>query len=241
MGIKFALATMIVFLVSSDSFATLPEEEKDNEPATPAKTVEAIKLPGPEYSGLSVESAIKKRRSVRAYSDKPLTQAQLSQLLFAAQGITYSKKEIEKRSAPSAGATYPYEIYFAANNIEGLEKGIYHYLPKGHEVSLVKKGDFMQKLVAICANQEFIGTAACCFILSAVPKRTVSVYGDRGYIYIFMEAGHISQNIYLESASLDLGTVAIGAFNQDSMKELLGLQGEEESPIYVQPVGVIKE
>ncbi len=239
MKINFALAALLVLLFSISAQATLPEEEKNNESQI-SKTVKAIKLPKPEYSGLTVEEAIKKRRSVRSYSDKPLTQAQLSQLLFAAQGITYSKNDIEKRSAPSSGATYPYEIYFVANRVDGLEKGIYHYLPAQHEIELVKKGDFVQKLVVICANQEFIAGAACCFILSAVPKRTVSVYGDRGYIYIFMEAGHISQNIYLEATSMNLGTVSVGAFNQDSMKGLLGLEGEE-SPIYVQPIGAIKE
>ncbi len=196
-----------------------------------------IGLPEPVYRGLSVEEAIMRRRSERSYSGEALSLAELSQILFAAQGITGAAGDRALRAAPSAGATYPYEVYVFANRVEGLEPGIYHYLPQGHGVELVRAGEFGEALSEACLGQAMPAEGAVSIVLAAVAGRTIDVYGERGLIYIYMEAGHISENIYLECASLGLAVVAVGAFYESGIDALIGLDGEREATIYVNCIG----
>lgn len=193
---------------------------------------EVIKLPDPKLQGeMSVEEAIAKRRSIRSYRNEPLTLEQLSQLLWAAQGVTHERK----RSAPSAGATYPFEIYVVVGNVQGLKPGVYRYDPFEHTISLVKEGDYRKALQKAALDQSWVGNAAVDIVLVAFYERTTGYYGDRGIRYVHMEAGHIGENIYLQATALGLGTVAVGAFYDDKVAEVVGTDG---APLYIFPVGV---
>lgn len=195
---------------------------------------EEIMLPEPKLKGdMSVEEAIAKRRSIRYYKDKPLTLEELSQLLWAAQGITEERRKF--RAAPSAGATYPFEIYVVVGNVESLKPGIYHYDPFKHSLTLIKEGDYRADLQKAALNQQWVGKAAVDIVLVAFYERTTKYYGERGYRYVYMEAGHIGQNIYLQATALGLGTVAVGAFYDEDVAKILGTDGD---PIYIFPVGV---
>jgi SagB-type dehydrogenase family enzyme len=196
-----------------------------------------IKLPKPAYSGMTVEEAIKKRRSVRNYSSKPLSLAQLSQLLFSAQGVTGKSYGAPLRTVPSAGALYPFEIYLFANNVQGLPGGIYHYAVLEHALELVKEGDFHKDITSAGLKQEMLGDAGVTFVLSAIFNRIRHKYGERGFRYVYIEAGHISQNIYLQAISLGLGSVSVGAFLDENINELIGLDGLHEAVIYLHSVG----
>lgn len=196
-----------------------------------------IKLPKPDFKGLRLEEALTKRRSIREYSKKPITMAELSQLLFSAQGVTGEIYGTLLRTAPSAGALYPFEIYFFVNNMENLKKGLYHYSVRDHSIVLIKEGDFRSELLKASLEQEMVRDAAVVFVLAAVFDRTRSKYGERGYRYVYMEAGHISQNIYLQATSLGLGSVVIGAFLDDQINKLIGIDGKKEAVIAIHPVG----
>jgi SagB-type dehydrogenase family enzyme len=196
-----------------------------------------IKLPSPTYKGLMLEEAIARRRSRRNYAKRPLTLAQLSQLLFAAQGITGEYRGRLLRSTPSAGALYPMEIYPVVHNISGLKPGIYHYAVREHSLEFIKAGDFHRQMTKACLDQEMAGDAQVTLVLSCIFIRVCYKYGERGYRYGLIEAGHIGQNIYLEATSLGLGAVAMGAFYDDKLNELLEIDGKNEAAIYVLAVG----
>jgi len=192
-----------------------------------------IKLPAPKLKGtMSVEEAIYKRRSRRSYAELPLSLEELGQVLFAAYGITDTIRGL--RASPSAGATYPMEIYLVAGEVENLEKGLYHYIPEKHSIELVKPGDIREPLRRASLGQSMITEAPVSVIIAAESKRTTSVYGERGTRYIDMEVGHIGQNIYLQCEALGLGTVAIGAFKDEQVKNVLGIK---EMPLYIMPIG----
>ncbi len=198
----------------------------------------AIPLPGPEPMGkMTLEEALQRRRSVRDYSGDPLSLEELSLLLHLADGITLWRYGIGFRTAPSAGALYPIEIYIAVNRVEGLRPGIYHYNVRGHYLELLKEGDFRQEMVYACLGQEMPGTAAVTFILTAVFQRTRWKYRERAYRYILLEGGHIGQNIYLGATAMGLGACAIGAFLDDPVNSLIGVDGREEAVIYILTVG----
>ncbi|MGD9402819.1 MAG: SagB/ThcOx family dehydrogenase [bacterium] len=196
-----------------------------------------VNLPEPDHDGLTVEEAIRQRRSVRVYAAEAVTLAEISEILFAAQGVTGEAGGRALRAAPSAGATYPFEVYVFANRVEGLEPGLYRYLPHGHELEMLRAGNLGEALSEACLGQDMPAEAACTLVLAAVPERTTDVYGERGIMYVYMEAGHISQNIYLQCASLGLGAVAVGAFHESGVDALIGLDGEHESAVYVNCIG----
>ena len=199
----------------------------------------AMELPEPEYRGMPLEEAIEKRRSVRNYSKNPLTMPQLSQLLFSAQGTTGKTYGTPLRTAPSAGALYPFEIYVIANNVESLDQGIYHYGILNHTLELVQDGDFRKEITSAGLKQEMLGDSDAVFVLSAIFDRTRHKYGERGFRYVYMEAGHISQNIYLQAVSLGLGSVSVGAFLDDKVNRLIGVDGQKEAAVYLHAVGTL--
>ncbi|MCS7119688.1 MAG: SagB/ThcOx family dehydrogenase [Nitrososphaerota archaeon] len=202
-------------------------------PSTDAKE---IALPSPRYvSNVSVEEALLRRRSIRDYKAEPLTLHEVSQLLWAAQGIT---DERGLRTAPSAGALYPLEVYLVVGNVEGLDKGVYKYKPEGHRIIKVLDGDKREELSAAALGQAPVKNGAIDIVIAAVYERTTVKYGDRGIRYVHMEAGHAAQNIYLQSTALSLGTVTVGAFYDDQVKSVLRLP-ENEQPLYILPVGKI--
>lgn len=196
-----------------------------------------VALPKPEYSGITVEEAIKRRRSVRNYSQRPINMKELSQLLFAAQGVTGKTYGQPLRSAPSAGALYPFEIYIVVNNVKDLPQGIYHYAVLEHALELVKAGDFSGKIIDAGLEQEMLGDSGVTFVLSAIFDRVRCKYGERGYRYAYIEAGHISQNLYLQTVSLGLGSVSVGAFLDEKVNQLIGVDGRKEAAIYLHAVG----
>jgi len=195
---------------------------------------EAITLPSPSYSGdISVETALQKRRSDRAYRDSPLTLTEVSQLLWAAQGIT---SESGYRTAPSAGALYPLEVYLVAGKVTDLPAGVYKYRPGGHKLVKIAGDDHRFELAAAALGQQPVGNGALALVLAAVYERTTAKYGRRGVQYVHMEVGHASQNVYLQAESLDLGTVFIGAFDDEKVKGLLNMP-DAERPLGIMPIG----
>jgi SagB-type dehydrogenase family enzyme len=186
---------------------------------------------------MSVEEAIKERRSERTFTDTPLTLKQLSQILWAAQGIT----EEEKRAAPSAGATYPIDLYIIVGEggVEGIGTGLYHYIPRWHRMEDILEGDLRSRLAKASLFQMFITDAPISIVITGDYERTTARYGERGTRYVHMEAGHVSQNIYLQVDSLGLGTVAVGAFRDEEVSKLSNLP-ERHRPLYVMPIGYTK-
>lgn len=198
---------------------------------------EIIKLPEPRYdSETSIEEALSTRRSIRAYKDEPLTLAEVSQLLWAAQGITSTARGL--RTAPSGGALYPLEVYVVIGNVESVTKGVYKYKPHEHELVKVRDGDVRNELAAAALRQTCIGAGSIVIVFSAVYERTTQKYGDRGIRYVHIEVGHVAQNVFLQAVSLDLGTVTVGAFKDDKVKILLNMPNEEH-PLYLMPIGKI--
>ncbi|MBU2595882.1 SagB/ThcOx family dehydrogenase [Patescibacteria group bacterium] len=195
----------------------------------------SIKLSEPKLkSDLSIEEAILKRRSIRDYKDEAISLSDISQLLWAAQGVT--DKEKGGRSAPSAGALYPLEIYLLAGKVEELGEGLYKYNPENHQLIKTLSGDKRTELTEAAVGQTTIKNAPAIIIITGVYERTRAKYGERAERYVHLEAGHASQNIYLQSESLGLGTVSVGAFDDERVKQALGLSNNE-TPLYLMPVG----
>lgn len=185
-----------------------------------------ISLPSPSKKGIfSLEETLSLRRSKREFSNKNLTISQISQLLWAAQGIT-DKRGF--RTAPSAGATYPLEIYLLNR------EGIFQYLVKVHKLKKIKEGDYRKQLCFASLGQRWVEEAPVSFIIAADFKRTTGRYGERGIRYVYLEAGHAAQNLLLQAVSLGLGAVPVGAFNDEKVKEILETSLEI---IYIIPVG----
>ena len=226
------LLALIALCTGTVSVMLLQAKEKTK--PMPEYESEIIKLPEPRYdSDMSVEEALLKRRSIRDYKDRPLTLAEVSQLLWAAQGITNPGG---LRTAPSAGALYPLELYVVAGNVNGLQDGIYKYKTQKHELSRVVKGDKRIELCNAALGQPYVRNAAAVIVFSAVYERTTGKYGERGIRYAHMEAGHAAQNVYLQAASLNLGTLVIGAFYDDAVKKVMKM-ADKEHPLYIMPVG----
>jgi len=201
------------------------------------KVGDVIKLPPPDIkSGMLVEESIARRRSIREYLRKPLNLKIVSQLLWAAQGIT--EPRLKFRAAPSAGATYPLEVYVVSKEggIEELPAGIYKYDPFTHSIKVVRLGDFSERLYEAALKQRWVLEAPINIVITAVYERTTRIYGERGIRYVHMEVGHVGENIYLQAIALGLGTVAVGAFFDDKVWDILG-NPPNEHPLYIMPVG----
>ena len=196
-----------------------------------------VVLPKPGHRGVAFEEAVLKRRSVRNYSKEAVSMAQLSQLLFAAQGVTGKTSGHSLRAAPSAGALYPFEIYAVVNNVEDLAVGIYHYSVLDHSLELVMAGDFSGQIRSAGLKQGMLGDSGVTFVLSAIFDRTRCKYGERGLRYVYIEAGHISQNICLQAVSVGLGSVGVGAFLDEQVNKLIEVDGRTEAAVYLHAVG----
>jgi len=198
-----------------------------------------INLPKPKLKGeLSVEEAIQSRRSNRDFKSTSLTIEQLSQLLWSAQGTTgHSWGGL--RASPSAGATYPLELYAVIGKVEGIEPGVYHYLNESHSLRCTLVGDIRPALASAALGQGFILEAPLSIVIIADYRRTTRRYGERGKRYVHMEIGHVGQNLYLEAVSLGLGTCAVGAFHDEEVDKVLGLPKDLES-LYIMPFGHIR-
>jgi SagB-type dehydrogenase family enzyme len=192
-------------------------------------TPQIIELPAPRLKGtLTLEEILYKRRSVREFTEEQLTLEELGQLLWAAQGMTHPAGY---RTAPSAGALYPLEVYVIQ------QEGVYHYDPQGHRLSIHMQGDVRPELHAAALRQEPVLKAPAVFVITAVYERTEKKYGEeRGPRYVHLEAGHAAQNLLLQAVALELGAVPIGAFHDDQVKEVLSLPADQQ-PLYLIPVG----
>ncbi len=194
--------------------------------------VKEITLPKPKEKGaLSIEETLNQRRSVRDYKKGSLSLEEVSQLLWAGSG-----KNLYRRTAPSAGATYPLEIYLVVGEVEGLEPGVYHYSISKHTLERIKEQDVRRGLCRAALEQRMIERAPISIIISADYDRTAGHYGQRGMRYVHMEVGHVGQNVSLQAVALNMGTVMIGAFEDKQVKEILGI---EEEPLYIIPIGKV--
>jgi SagB-type dehydrogenase family enzyme len=235
---KIHLIIIVIVLIGvgiGGLYILLQSMEDEREPMEFSN--EKIKLPEAKHdSDTSVEQALLGRRSVREYRNEPLTLTEVSQLLWAAQGITELRRGF--RTAPSAGALYPLEVYVVISNVEGVAIGVYKYRPPEHEIVKVRDGDVRDELTAAALGQTWVGDGSVVIVFSAVYERTTQKYGDRGIRYVHMEAGHAAQNVYLQAVSLNLGTGVVGAFKDDEVRSILNMS-DEENPLYIMPVGKI--
>ena len=200
-----------------------------------------IQLPNPlQKTTTSFTEVLQKRKSVRSFSTQPLSKVDLAFLLWASTGIQRAEHGYEFRTAPSAGALYPIETYIAANNVEDVEKGVYHYNIKNHLLEEIKLGNFGVKLAHAALDQEMCADASVVFIWTAVFRRSKWKYSQRAYRYIYLDAGHIAQNLALAAASITCGSCQVGAFFDDEVNSIVGIDGIEESTICLSVVGYPK-
>ena len=196
-----------------------------------------MNLPKPILKGeVSVEEAIKHRRTIRSYLSKPLTLEQLSQIFWAAQGITEDRGY--KRSAPSGGALYPMDIYAIVgdNGVKGLNAGIYHYDPHKHSALLITEGDFREDVARTALSQMWMARAPLNLVITSEYSRITSKYGTRGERYAMIEAGHIGQNIFLQAEALGLRAGIVGAFHDNDVIRVIKISRSHE-PLLILPVG----
>jgi SagB-type dehydrogenase family enzyme len=221
---------------------TVEKTFPESRPAGPV-----IELPAPRFDGaVSVEAALKNRRSIRSYLETPMTLAEVSQLLWAAYGITQTRENAPAfirgglRTAPSAGARYPLDIYLAAFNVTGLQAGIYWYDSEKHQLMRIFEGDRRKEVSEAAFNQGMFETASAAMVYSAVYERTMVKYGQRGRDrYVCMDLGHSAENVYLQACAMKIGTCAIGAFTDLWLKKAFGMTRAEE-PLYIMPLGKIE-
>ena len=185
-----------------------------------------IELPEPDLTGQeTLEHVLASRRSIRNFARGSMTMAELGQLLWAAQGISDPSG---LRTAPSAGALYPLELYAIVGALEDLAAGIYRYLPRRHGLDLVAKGEFHAEFAAAALMQEWTVQSGLILIVAAAFDRTTVKYGERGRRYVAIEAGHAVQNVYLQSVALGLGATEVGAFRDDAVAHLVRLPSDQE-------------
>jgi len=204
-----------------------------------------IDLPDPNAAILqksSLDQLLRERQSWRKYTSESLSQAELSYLLFSTQGVLAEVGEgyASRRPVPSAGARHPYETYLAINRVEGLQPGLYRYLPFSHQLLFLEESDQLPDLLTEAnLGQKFVGNAAVVFTWSCIPYRAEWRYMDHAHKNMLLDAGHIGQNLYLAVTALGLGTCAVGAYDQAAMDAIFELDGVDEYVVYLAPVGKI--
>ncbi|MGB5289130.1 MAG: SagB/ThcOx family dehydrogenase [Ignavibacteriaceae bacterium] len=230
----FQITIFITGLIIATNFFCQENRERTGMQKSEA---DIIRLPAPMFnSETSVEEALSKRRSVRDYTSEPLSLMEVSQLLWAAQGIT--EKTHSLKTAPSAGALYPLEVYLAAANVKDISAGLFKYDPGSHSLKKIVDGDKRQDISDASLRQDAIEECSAIIIITAVYERTSVKYGRRTERYVHMEVGHAGQNIYLQAVSLGIGTVMIGAFQDEALKKVLDLPANE-FPLAIYPLGKI--
>jgi len=183
-----------------------------------------------------LEECLAARRSVREYRSAGLSLAEVGQLLWAGQGIT---ADGNLRTAPSAGALYPLEVYLAAGRVDGLDPGLYKYRPERHDLARVASGDQRKDLATAALDQDCVRLAPVTIAFAAVYRRITVKYGPRGVRYVHLEAGHATQSVLVQAVALGLGGVPVGAFDDTGVRRILRLATEEE-PLYLLPIGRLR-
>lgn len=240
-SIKYITLLSMILLFGCNRLSSEAKSTGDMANGETTPSVHYLSVPR-DTGNVSVEEALQKRRSRRNYLDKGLPEAFLSQILWAAYGITKPERAYPSmrggyRTSPSAGALYPLEIYVLAGRVEGIAPGVYRYHSLTHSLEKVIDGDMRNALRDAALGQEMIVRAPAVLLYCAVFERCVQKYGQRGRErYVCMEAGHSAQNVYLQAEALNIGTCAIGAFNDDRVRQAMKLSATEE-PLYIMPVG----
>lgn len=220
-------------LTLSGAHATMPIASITSG-VSPRTALKVVTLPAPATDGASsVEEALARRRSIRSFSAAALALDHVSQILWAAQGSTYGG---ERRTAPSAGALYPLELYLVTGAVEGLAPGVYHYRQRSHALEQTLEGDLRGPLAVAAVNQSWIARAPAILVISAVHRRTVGKYGGRAERYVAIEVGCAGENVYLQATTLGLGTTMVGAFRDERVHEILDLPADDR-PMALMPLG----
>ena len=241
---SFPLVFLAMILLSFPAVVLCQEGSKSMDQTQ----MSAIQLPAPRMDGqCSVEKALATRRSVRKFKDVPMSIAMLSQLVWAAQGITlkidttpsdwsWGTWQGGHRTSPSAGRLYPLNLYVVIGNVDGIRPGVYKYKPQTHQLLNVLASDKRSELATAALGQKWIASAPCVLVVGAVYKRTEVKYGERAPRYVHIEVGHAVENVCLQAVALDLGTTMVGAFKDDEVKKVVGMK-DEEAPLAIVPVG----
>lgn len=235
---EFMKATKNPQLAESDQAQGIPCPPFE----TVCKDVKAIRdLPDPssmQVKSLDLRYAIENRTSVRKYSSMSITIGELSYLLWCTQGVKRVTPNATYRNVPSAGTRHALETYVLVNNVQGVSPGLYKYMALDHKLAeLPSNNNITPALIKACPRAPFIESSALTFIWTAVFYRMEWRHGQRGYRYIHLDAGHVCQNLYLAAQSLDCGVCGISVFEDETVNRLLGIDGEEESVIYMASVG----
>jgi SagB-type dehydrogenase family enzyme len=199
----------------------------------------SVALPPPvALPDRSVAETIERRRSVREYGSRPLRLDELSQLLHFTAGITDRRDPTWAfRAAPSSGALYPIELYATVFNVEGAEPGVYHYQVEKHALEQLKAGTFRQQAFNAALAQEMVLHASLVLVFTGMFSRVQWKYVDRSYRYMLLEAGHMGENAYLTAGAMGIGACGMGAFFDDDVNQLIGVDGKDESAVYLMAVG----
>ena len=187
---------------------------------------------------MSLDQTLKQRKSIRQFQPRSISKGQLSYLLWASTGIHRVEDGYAFRTAPSAGALYPIETYVVANSVRTIEAGLYHYSIRNHQLEQLRRNDLRQHIATAARGQGMCASASAVFVWSALFERCKWKYGQRAYRYIYLDAGHIAENLALAAVSLNLGSCEIGALYDEQANEIVDVDGVEESVIYMAAVGV---
>lgn len=223
---------------AQDQGAPAPEYLKAAKP-----TSKIIGLPDPsgiDLGSFDLRKAIEERRSIRRYRQEPISLDELSYLLWLTQGVkkVSQKHGVTLRTVPSAGARHPFETYLSINRATNIEPGLYHFLAEEHKLEIAKLGsEINQQLTNATLNQKHVEISAITFIWVAIPYRTSWRYGARAYRYLYLDAGHVCQNLHLAAESIDCGICAIGAYDDNAVNTLLDIDGVEQFAIYLASLG----
>lgn len=221
-----------------------PQERGEKQPSLQVNyehLSEIIDLPDVEsiyINDMNLRDAIEKRRSLRRYSGDSLTIEELTYLLWCTQGVKESTPQRTVRNVPSAGARHCLETYLLINNVEGLKKGLYRYLALENKLVLISlEENIAEKITNACLGQTMVKTGAVTFIWVAVSERMIWRYGERGYRYMYLDAGHVCQNLYLAAENINSGACAIAAYEDDELNKILSIDGKEQFVIYLASLG----
>ena len=243
-GQMFIKGTRYAALGPSDQAKGLPQPPLEMKPSTPI--LEVMNLPEPEtvaLGDLPVREAVDRRRSLRIYTNQPLTLEAASYLLWCTQGVKeITPRPVTLRTVPSAGARHPLETVLLINRVEGLASGLYWFAASERQLARLETDpSIAERMREACLGQEMVQRSAITFVWIADAYRCTWRYGERGYRYLFLDAGHVCQNLYLAAEAIDCGVCAIGAFSDEAINRLLNLDGQNQFVVYLAAVGKRKE